>query len=158
MNPPAIQAKHGVKLWSFRGAGGCLGGNVLSLRGSENHTRVWEQPVDGGADAWFITASYETLCIIADGKLVPFASLRRSIGHSVWHCIDGGDGSYGRDGYDRGARSLIGDIMEAAADNDWSVTVARVTRPFTDGIRRGEDRVPFSDLVYVVTVRNETGP
>jgi hypothetical protein len=135
--------------------GGCLGGNALSLFGSENHVRIWAQPAQGGLDAWFITASFETACIVADGKLVPYASLRRSYGHNLFHCVDGGPGSYGSDGYDRGALAFVNDIKAAAADEDWAVTVDTVTRPLTGGVDRGEDGAPFSDVVYVVTVRND---
>ena len=51
--------------------GGCLKGNELSLSGNELHVRFWNQKVPGSSQgAWFAAASYETMCVDRDGRLL----------------------------------------------------------------------------------------
>jgi hypothetical protein len=133
---------------------GCAGGNYLSLSGLEDHVRIWNQPVAGSRyGAWFITASNETMCVSADGKLEPFRTRNgeyrlRNV-FSLFHCVDGGLGSFGASGYGNGAATFVRYI--AAAREGWHFTDTIITRP-AGGPDAGEDNVPFSDNVYVVTV------
>lgn len=113
---------------------GCKEGNVLSVFGKENHARLWNQPVPGSQfGAWFISASYETACFIK---------------RTLWHCIDGGPHSFGKNGYDRGAASLATELVQAAHKSGWYAVMRTDPRPA--GV--GENGVAFSSAVYVVTV------
>jgi hypothetical protein len=137
--------------------GGCLHGNELSLSGNEDHVRFWNQPVAGREHgAWFIAASYETMCIVKDGQLTMASA------HKTWtalhpgaayHCVDGGPGTFHvthPDGYDDAARDFTAAIAAAGKARGWQVTqrVVSVSRAAS----AGEGGVPFSDAVYVVTV------
>jgi hypothetical protein len=137
--------------------GGCLDGNALSLSGDEDHVRIWNQPVPASKDgAWFIAASYETMCLVRDGRLQTasankvYAALHSS---SVYHCVDGGPGSFHTahpDGYDEAATDLSAAIVAAAKTHGWQASQRTVT------VKRrassGEGGVPFNDTVYVLTV------
>lgn len=137
--------------------GGCVHGNELSLSGDEDHARIWNQPAAGGKyGAWFIAASYETMCLVRDGRLQPasankvYAALHPG---SVYHCVDGGPGSFHTahpDGYDDAAADLSAAIVTAAKSHGWRTserTVAVKRRASS-----GEGGVPFNDTVYVLTV------
>jgi hypothetical protein len=137
--------------------GGCLHGNELSLSGNEDHVRLWNQPVAGSKyGAWFVAASYETMCIVKDGQLTTASA------HKTWtalhpgaayHCVDGGPGTFHvthPDGYDDAAKDFAAAIATAGKAKGWQVTqrVVTVSRP----ARTGEGGVPFSDGVYIVMV------
>lgn len=131
---------------------GCRDGNVESLSGQENHVRIWNQPVSGSKyGAWFIAASYETACVSRDGEMkllkenLGYAALHPSL---VFHCVDGGPGSEGGNGYDRGAADFISAIEAAGTESGWTVTPQIIAT----GQNVGEDGVAFSGKVYVLTV------
>ena len=137
--------------------GGCVDGNELSLSGDEDHARIWNQPVAGSKyGAWFIAASYETMCLVRDGRLQTastdkvYAALHPG---SVYHCVDGGPGSFHAahpDGYDDAATDMSAAIVTAARSHGWQASERTVT------VKRrasaGEGGVPFNDTVYVLTV------
>lgn len=137
--------------------GGCLDGNELSLTGDEDHVRIWNQPVPGSKNgAWFIAASYETMCLVRDGKLQTastnkvYAALHSG---AVYHCVDGGPGSFHTahpDGYDDAANDVSAAILTAAKGHGWTATRRTVT--VSRGASSGEGGVPFNGTVYVVTV------
>jgi hypothetical protein len=137
--------------------GGCLDGNALSLSGDEDHVRIWNQPVPGSkAGAWFLAASYETMCLVRDGKLQTasanklYAALHSS---DVYHCVDGGPGSFHTahpDGYDDAATDLSAAIVAAAKAQGWQASQRTVT--VNRRASSGEGGVPFNDTVYVLTV------
>ncbi len=136
--------------------GGCLGGNARSVAGLENHVRIWNQPAKEGASfgAWFIAASYETACVSAKRKLYTLKSVVTHLtrGMKLWHCVDGGPGSFGTNGYDRGAKDFAGAVVAAARAWDWKVSEKAITRPITSGHNVGEDGVKFNGTVYVLTI------
>jgi len=137
--------------------GGCVDGNEMSLSGDEDHARIWNQPVAGSKyGAWFIAASYETMCLVRDGRLQPasankvYAALHPG---SVYHCVDGGPGSFHTahpDGYDDAANDVSAAILTAAKGHGWTATRRTVT--VSRGASSGEGGVPFNGTVYVVTV------
>ena len=137
--------------------GGCVDGNELSVTGNEDHVRIWNQAVAGSRyGAWFIAASYETMCIDYNGTLEPasdhpaYTALHPA---SAYHCVDGGPGSFHTkhpDGYDDAAADFSAAIVAAAHGHGWQVTRRTVTVP--RGASAGEGGVPFSSTVYVVTV------
>jgi hypothetical protein len=134
---------------------GCAWGNGASLIGTENHVRIWNQPAtDSSVGAWFVTASYETACVAINTKLFTLKSEGNNVKSTMkfWHCVDGGPGSFGTDGYGRGARDFATAIVNAARQHGWSVSVKAVTRPITGGQDVGEDGVKFNGTVYVLTV------
>ena len=137
--------------------GGCTGGNELSLSGEEDHVRIWNQPVPGSRyGAWFIAASYETMCLVRDGRLqAASADKLYAAVHpgSVYHCVDGGPGSFHAahpDGYDDAATDLSAAIVAAARSHGWQASRRTVT--VTRRASTGEGGVPFSGTVYVLTV------
>jgi hypothetical protein len=137
--------------------GGCLDGNTLSLTGDEDHVRIWNQPVPGSKyGAWFVAASYETMCLVRDGKLQTasankvYAALHSG---SAYHCVDGGPGSFHTahpDGYDDGAQGFTAAIVTAAKSRGWHVSQRTVT--VKRGTSSGEGGVPFDGTVSVLTV------
>jgi hypothetical protein len=137
--------------------GGCLGGNELSLSGNEDHVRIWNQPVPGSKyGAWFVAASYETMCLVRDGRLqTADANKGYAVLHpgSAYHCVDGGPGSTAAahpDGYDDAATAFSAAVATAAKKHGWQVSERTVT--VARGARAGEGGVPFSAAVHVVTV------
>ncbi|HET9082052.1 MAG TPA: hypothetical protein VFO01_16270 [Trebonia sp.] len=140
--------------WRF---GGCLEGNDLSLSGNEDHVRIWNQPVPGSKyGAWFVAASYETMCLVNNGRLqtassaVAFAVLHPG---AAYHCVDGGPGSIAvahPDGYDDAARNFTAAVVTAAKSRGWQVSQRTVTA--ARSASAGEGGVPFSPTVYVLTV------
>jgi hypothetical protein len=140
------------KSWRLQG---CAAGNVLSLTGREGHVRLWNQPAAGSKyGAWFIAASYETACASVDGKLYPLAGQgsNHASGAKVFHCINGGPGTHGTDGYDGGAKTFASDVVKAAQGKGWKVTQKTVTRPVAAGPDTGEDGAKFSGTVQVLTL------
>lgn len=138
---------------------GCLGGNELSLSGNEEHVRFWHQPVPGSRyGAWFAAASYETMCVARDGRLRAVSANKVFTAlhpEDAYHCVDGGPGSFRAahsDGYDDGARDFAAAITAAARREGWRVSQRIVTVP--RGQHAGEGGVPFSDDLYVLTVRS----
>jgi hypothetical protein len=137
--------------------GGCVDGNALSISGDEDHARLWNQPVRGSTDgAWFIAASYETMCLVKDGTLEPaskdeaYAALHPG---KAYHCVDGGPGSFHArhpDGYDDGAAAFVAAVEAAAKAKGWHFSQQTVTVPRTASA--GEGGVPFSRNVCVITV------
>jgi hypothetical protein len=137
--------------------GGCVDGNDLSLSGNEDHVRIWNQPVTGSKyGAWFVAASYETMCLVRNGKLQPasankvYAALHSG---SAYHCVDGGPGSFHTthpDGYDDGAQGFTAAIVTAAKSRGWQVSQRTVT--IHRGASSGEGGVPFDDTVSILTV------
>ena len=137
--------------------GGCVGGNELSLSGNEDHARIWNQPVPGSRyGAWFIAASYETMCLVRNGVLRTastdklYAALHPG---AAYHCVDGGPGSVHTahpDGYNDAAADLTAAILAAAKSHGWQVSQRTVTVP--RGASAGEGGVPFSPAAYVLTV------
>jgi hypothetical protein len=137
--------------------GGCLDGNELSLTGNEDHVRIWNQPVPGSRyGAWFIAASYETMCLVRDGKLqTADANKGYAVLHpgDVYHCVDGGPGSVTtahKDGYDAAAAAFSAAVAAAAKAHGWHVSER--TASAARGASAGEGGVPFNAAVYVVTV------
>jgi hypothetical protein len=137
--------------------GGCVDGNDLSLAGNEDHVRIWNQPVPGSQyGAWFIAASYETLCLVKNGVLQTastdklYAALHPS---AAYHCVDGGPGSIHTahpDGYNDAAADFAAAVAAAARSRGWHVSQRTVTVP--RGASAGEGRVPFGPTADVVTV------
>lgn len=136
---------------------GCLHGNELSVSGKEGHVRLWHQPVPGSrGGAWFIAASYETMCVVRNGALQPvksnklYAALHSS---STYHCVNGGPGSITSaypNGYDDGAVAFAADITKAARAKGWHVSQQTLTVP--RAARAGEGGVPFNDNVDLLTI------
>jgi outer membrane protein assembly factor BamB len=149
----------------------CYSGNILSLRGNENHIRVWNQPVPGSTSgAWFITASFETACVQIGSDLTPPPPAPYKAGDFIpaeqervyalthrkqaTHCIDGStnsDGtksSVGSAGYDHGASAFVDDIQAAAENKGWTFTGRTDPRPAGVGL----GGVPYIGGVEVVTV------
>jgi hypothetical protein len=137
--------------------GGCLHGNDLSLSGNEDHVRIWNQPVAGSQyGAWFIAASYETMCLVKNGQLVT-ASTDKSYAalHPAgdYHCVDGGPGTFHAlhpDGYDDGAKAFVAAIAAAAHGKGWQIRQRNVT--VTRAEHAGEGGVTFDNNVYLLTV------
>jgi len=137
--------------------GGCIDGNDLSLAGNEDHVRIWNQPVPGSRyGAWFIAASYETLCLVRNGALRAastdrlYAALHPG---DAYHCVDGGPGSIHAahpDGYDDAAADFAAAVAGAARSRGWQVSRRTITVP--RGATSGEGGVPFSPTAYVLTV------
>ena len=92
-----------------------------------------------------------------DGKLCPFANEEGRLSLDFFHCVDGGQGSFDTDGYDRGAKDFAHDVALAAGQQGWRVTEDTITRPITGG-NVGEDGVPFDGTVYVLTVATRRQP
>jgi hypothetical protein len=137
--------------------GGCVGGNELSLSGNEDHLRIWHQPVAGSRyGAWFIAASYETMCLVRNGKLQTasankaYAALHPG---SAYHCVDGGPGSIRTahpDGYDDAAADFTAALAAAATSRHWQITQRTTTVP--RAATSGEGSVPFSKTLYILTL------
>ncbi|MGD0700355.1 MAG: hypothetical protein ABSA02_10775 [Trebonia sp.] len=137
--------------------GGCVAGNALSLAGDEDHARLWNQPVQGSEDgAWFVAASYETLCLVSGGKLetaskdAAYAALHPD---KTYHCVDGGPGSFDTkhpDGYTDGAATFVAAIASAAKSKGWHFSQQVIT--VKRGADSGEGGVPFDRNVHVLTV------
>ena len=137
--------------------GGCAGGNDLSISGNEDHVRIWNQPVAGsGHGAWFIAASYETMCVVRNGTLQTAAANKSWTAlhpASAYHCVDGGPGSITAkhpDGYNDAARDFAAAILAAAKSQGWHASQRAVT--VTRRASAGEGGVPFDGTVYVLTV------
>jgi hypothetical protein len=137
--------------------GGCVDGNGLSLTGDEDHVRIWNQPVPGSAHgAWFVAASYETLCLVKNGVLRTastdklYAALHPG---DAYHCVDGGPGSIHTahpDGYNDAAADFAAAAVAAARSRGWHVSQRTVTVP--RGASAGEGGVPFGRTADVLTV------
>jgi hypothetical protein len=154
---------------------GCQGGGWnLARSGTENHARLWNQPIAGSQyGAWFISASYETACVInARDTMVPVSDtnlneaqfLVRSALGLGWHCIDGSQGSIGADGYNRAAQDFVAAIQAAKVSQKWDVSVLTIQTPagpgeghVTPGGSAAENAIAqFNGTVYVVTVDSAT--
>jgi hypothetical protein len=132
-------------------------GNALSLTGDEDHARIWNQPLAGSKyGAWFIAASYETMCLVKNGQLVTastdkgYAALHPA---GDYHCVDGGPGTFHTlhpDGYNDGAKDFAADISAAAHRQGWQVSQRIIT--VTRGENAGEGGVTFGDNAYLLTV------
>ena len=127
------------------------------MSGNEDQVRIWNQPVPGSRyGAWFIAASYETMCLVRDGKLqTADANKGYAVLHpgNVYHCVDGGPGSITgahKDGYDDAAAAFSAAVATAAKGHGWHVSERTASAP--RGASAGEGGVPFSAAVYVVTV------
>jgi hypothetical protein len=137
--------------------GGCLDGNALSLTGDEDHVRIWNQPVGGSKyGAWFIAASYETMCLVRNGQLQTastdkaYAALHPG---SAYHCVDGGPGTFRAahpDGYDDAAQDFSAAVVTAAKSRGWRASERTVT--VKRSASAGEGGVPFDETVRVLTV------
>jgi len=137
--------------------GGCLDGNKLSLTGDEDHVRIWNQPVAGSKyGAWFIAASYETMCLVKNGQLQTasadkaYAALHPG---SAYHCVDGGPGTFHAahpDGYDDAAQDFAAAVVTAAKSRGWRASERIVT--VKRSASAGEGGVPFDETVRVLTV------
>lgn len=157
---PVAQAQS----WRF---GGCVLGNIDSLAGLENHARLWNQPVPGSpiGGAWFVTASYETACLVTStGTIIPLkkatkAQLSLPSVH-LWHCIDGSKGSLLSNGYNVGAVVFVSSVKRAAAKKGWSVQVRYDERAsgsssglgLDSGAGAGLGGVAYSNQVAVLTI------
>jgi hypothetical protein len=137
--------------------GGCIGGNDLSLSGEEDHVRIWNQPVPGSTyGAWFIAASYETMCLVKNGQLVTAASDEGYAAlhpGAAYHCVDGGPGSITArhsDGYTDAGRDFAAAVVAAARGQGWQVSEQTVSVPRRAAA--GEGGVPFGPAVYVLTL------
>jgi hypothetical protein len=124
--------------------GGCLAGNTLSLAGDEDHARLWNQPVKGSKDgAWFVAASYETLCLVKDGKL---ETASKDAAYAALHPGK----AYHPDGYEDGAATFVAAIASAAKAKGWHFSEQVIT--VTRDADAGEGGVPFNHDVDVITV------
>ena len=137
--------------------GGCVDGNDLSISGNEDHVRIWNQPVAGSTHgAWFIAASYETMCVVRNGLLQTAAANKSWTAlhpASAYHCVDGGPGSITTkhpDGYTDAARDFTAAILAAAKSQGWHASQRTVT--VNRRASAGEGGVPFDGTAYVVTV------
>jgi hypothetical protein len=137
--------------------GGCVDGNALSISGDEDHARIWHQSVPGSKNgAWFVAASYETMCVVHDGKLETAKShLAYTVLHSssAYHCVDGGPGSIDTahpDGYTDGAQTFAAAVTAAARARGWQISERTIT--VSRGASAGEGGVPFNGTVDVLTV------
>jgi len=140
--------------------GGCVQGNALSLTGDEDHARIWNQPFKGSKyGAWFIAASYETLCLDRNGKLEPASSSAADESYAAlhpadaYHCVDGGPGSIHAkhpDGYADGAATFVAAIAAGAKAKGWHYSQRIVTVTRHDSA--GEGGVPFNGDVDVLTI------
>jgi hypothetical protein len=137
--------------------GGCVDGNDRSISGNEDHVRIWNQPVAGSkSGAWFVAASYETMCVVRNGKLQTAAANKSWTAlhpASAYHCVDGGPGSIAAkhpDGYNDAARDFAAAVVAAATGRGWHASQRTVT--VTRRASAGEGGVPFNGTVYVVTV------
>ncbi len=137
--------------------GGCVAGNDLSLRGDEDHVRIWNQPVPASkSGAWFIAASYETMCVVRNGKLQTAAANRTWTAlhpASAYHCVDGGPGSITakhQDGYADAARDFAAAIVAVADGQGWHASQRTVS--VNRGASAGEGGVPFDGTLFIVTV------
>jgi len=137
--------------------GGCVAGNDLSLSGNEDHVRIWNQPVPGSKyGAWFIAASYETMCLVRNGVLQTASSDKSYAAlhpGAAYHCVDGGPGSITTahpDGYNDAATDFTAAIVAAAKSKGWQVSQRTVS--VRRGASSGEGGVPFDDTVSVLTV------
>jgi hypothetical protein len=137
--------------------GGCVDGNELSLSGNEDHVRIWNQPVPGSKyGAWFIAASYETMCVVRNGELqTASANKVWTALHpaSAYHCVDGGPGSFRSlhpDGYEDAARDFSAAIASAARGHGWQFSQRTVAT--ARGASSGEGGVPFAATAYVLTL------
>ncbi|HEY1670877.1 MAG TPA: hypothetical protein VGG54_34700 [Trebonia sp.] len=136
---------------------GCVDGNDLSLAGNEDHVRIWNQPVPGSRyGAWFIAASYETLCLVKNGVLQTastdklYAALHPS---AAYHCVDGGPGSIHTahpDGYNDAGADFAAAVVAAARSRGWDVSQRTVAVP--RGASAGEGGVPFGPTADVLAV------
>jgi alpha-tubulin suppressor-like RCC1 family protein len=136
----------------------CVTGAVVrALNGNENHARLWAQNVPpSGKKAWFATVSFETLCIVRAGPthltykdiLGNLILLNPHVTGTLWHCINGGPGSFGKDGYDMGARVLVKNLCTAAKRRGWYASFRKDPRPA--GV--GQNGVRYSGHVYVLRV------
>jgi hypothetical protein len=106
--------------------------------------------------AWFIAASYETMCLVRNGQLQTasankaYAALHPG---SAYHCVDGGPGSFHAahpDGYYDAAQDFTAAIAAAARSRGWQVSDRTIT--VQRGASSGEGGVPFGDIVSVLTV------
>ena len=138
--------------------GGCVDGNALSLSGNEDHVRIWYQTVPGSIyGAWFMAASYETMCLVKNGKLQTAASDKAYAAlhpGAAYHCVDGGPGSITTthpDGYNDAGNDFSAAIVAAAKGKGWQVSERTVTVPRQAS--SGEGGVPFDATVHVLTVR-----
>lgn len=136
---------------------GCLHGNELSISGKEGHVRMWHQSVPGSANgAWFIAASYETMCVVRNGALQPVKSNKLyAVLHSSssYHCVNGGPGSITSvypNGYDDGASAFAADVTQAAQAKGWHVSQQTLTVP--RAAHAGEGGVPFNNDVDMLTI------
>jgi hypothetical protein len=137
--------------------GGCVQGNELSLTGNEDHVRIWNQPVPGSEyGAWFIAASYETMCLVKNGVLRTagtdklYAALHPG---AAYHCVDGGPGSFHTahpDGYNDAAADFAAAVVAAARSRGWHVSERTVSVP--RAASTGEGGVPFGPAAYLLTV------
>jgi hypothetical protein len=137
--------------------GGCVDGNDLSLAGNEDHVRIWNQPVPGSQyGAWFIAASYETLCLVKNGVLQTastdklYAALHPS---AAYHCVDGGPGSIHTahpDGYNDAGADFAAAVVAAARSRGWDVSQRTVA--VARGASAGEGGVPFGPTADVLAV------
>jgi hypothetical protein len=106
--------------------------------------------------AWFIAASYETMCVVRNGQLQTAAANKSwTAVHpgSAYHCVDGGPGSITTkhsDGYTDAARDFTAAILAAAKAQGWHASQRTVT--VDRRASAGEGGVPFDGTVYVVTV------
>jgi hypothetical protein len=137
--------------------GGCTHGNELSLSGNEDHVRIWNQPVSGSKyGAWFLAASYETMCLVDGGQLTTadahkvYAALHPG---KAYHCVDGGPGSIATahpDGYNDAAMAFAAAVVAAAKAKGWQVSEQAIAVPRKNAT--GEGAVPFNSTAYVLTV------
>ena len=137
--------------------GGCVDGNDLSLSGNEDHVRIWNQPVPGSKDgAWFVAASYETMCVVRNGKLQTAAANKDMDGAAPGERLPlrrrrpGSITAKHPDGYNDAARDFAAAVVAAARGRGWHASQRTVT--VTRRASAGEGGVPFNGTVYVVTV------
>jgi hypothetical protein len=137
--------------------GGCVKGNDLSITGDEDHVRIWNQRVPGSEfGAWFIAASYETMCLVRDGRLQTAAANKEWAAlhpGSAYHCVDGGPATFHvrhPDGYDNAGADFAAAVAAAAKGQGWQVTERVITVSRT--AHSGEGGVPFNDSVYLLVV------
>ncbi len=106
--------------------------------------RIWNQPVPGSKyGAWFIAASYETMCLVRNGVLQTASTnkaLRGAAPGRAYHCVDGGPGSIHTahpDGYNDAAADFAAAVVAAARSRGWHVSQRTVTVPRGASVGRG---------------------
>jgi hypothetical protein len=115
---------------------GCSDPSLVTTGNTRNHARGYYQ---SGSNAWFVTASDEQFCHLADG--------------TAWHCIV-------PNGFNTGRNGLVNDLLIlASVDSDYSVQLTYMqaydagTPPQADPL----GSVSYDGAIAVVTISKQSG-